>query len=458
MKRIFTLFIIFSFFSFNFSQTVQLQWEGSKVIDFGSYQVAVPFFKNNGFAYEESSVYYRTSAKYSGTDQTVTNLLWEKITPKELYEISLSSIPTEEKTEISVFTNPYTNEKSTNIRVSALKVEKENIYRLISFSIVNSAVAKSRSSVSQKTGSTENPLKSGNFYKIKVDTSGVFKITAKFLRDNGINPSNINPKNFRIYGNGGLMLPEHNQDTRYSALQENAIQVTGEADGVWNDDDYALFYAQGPHGFNVYKTSGDTNGSGNRRRETRTDKSSNFINIYSDFAYYFINFDLGPGKRIPETDLPVTADAITRYDEYQYINEEKFNLMKIGRIWTGDAFTENKTVTFTTRSPIQPTDVIRYRSRYIGYLSSGNKITADLNNQNPYPYTISPADRREYVPIVYTGTVTNLQGNQLAFNYAPDTSANPNGKFYFDYAEVQYKEDLKFNNSQMNFRSYSIAE
>lgn len=458
MKRIFILFIIFFFFSFTFSQTVKLQWEGSKVIDFGSYQVAVPFFNNNGFAYEESSVYYRTSAKYSGTDQTVTNLLWEKITPKELFEISLSSIPTEEKTEISVFTNPYTQEKSTNIRVSALKLEKGNIYRLNSFSIVNSGEVNARSSVSRKTGSTENPLKSGNFYKIKVDTSGVFKITAKFLRDNGINPSNINPKNFRIYGNGGLMLPEHNQDTRYSALQENAIQVTGEDDGVWNDDDYALFYAQGPHGFNVYKTSGDTNGSGNRRRETRTDKSSNFINIYSDFAYYFINFDLGPGKRIPDSDLPLTGETINRYDEYQYINEEKFNLMKIGRIWTGDAFTENKTVTFTTRSPVQPTDVIRYRSRYIGYLSSGNTITADLNNQNPYPYTISPADRREYLPIVYTGTLTNLQGNQLSFNYAPDTSANPNGKFYFDYVEVQYKEDLKFNNSQMNFRSYSIVE
>jgi len=34
-------------------------------------------------------------------------------------------------------------------------------------------------------GTTENPLKTGTFYKIKVDQSGVFKITAKFLRVSG---------------------------------------------------------------------------------------------------------------------------------------------------------------------------------------------------------------------------------------------------------------------------------
>ena len=458
MRRNFILLFILFFFSFSFSQTVKLQWEGNRVIDFGSYKITVPSFKNEGFAFEESSIYFRATMKYSGANQKVTNFVWEKITPKELFEISPSSIPAKEETEISVFTNPYTSEKTTNIRVATLKNEKGNIYRLSSFSIVTSGAPEASPIFSGKVGTTENPLKTGTFYKIKVDKSGVFKITAKFLRDNGINPSNINPKNFRIYGNGGLMLPEHNLDTRYSALQENAIQVVGQDDGTWNDEDYALFYAQGPHGYNIYKTLGSTNGNSNRRIETRTDTSANFINIYSDFAYYFINFDLGPGKRMSETDTPVSGGVITRYDDYQYINEEKFNLMKIGRIWTGDAITENKTVTFTTRSPIQSSDIIKYRSRYIGYLSSGNKITVNLNNQSPYNYTISPADKKEYIPIVYTGTVTNVQGSQLTFNYSPDTSSNPNGKFYFDYAEVQYKEDLKFNNTQMNFRSYSIAE
>ena len=455
MKRNLTLLLVFLFSSISFSQTIKMDWEGSTVIDYGSSKVTVPFFKNESFGYEEGAVYLRMVEKHNGIDRKVTNLVWQKISEKELFDLNYYSLPTEDQSEVSYYTNPYTQEKSANIRIAALKYEKGSIYRLSSFNIVNAENKIENKNWANKIGTSDNPLKQGNFYKIKVDRSGVFKITAKFLRDNGINPGNINPKNFRIYGNGGLMLPEHNQDSRFDALQENAIQVIGENDGVWNEEDYALFYAQGPNGYNVYKGS---NGNGNRRIETRSDKSNNFINIYDDFAYYFINFDNGPGKRIQEVDQPTNATVISRYDEYQYINEEKFNLMKIGRIWTGDAFNGNKTVTFTTRSPIQPTDVILYRTRYIAYQAQGNKMTVNINNVNPVTFSVAPDDRNEYKTVPYYGSQSNLSGNQLSFNYAPNTAGNPNGKFYFDYAEVQYKEDLKFNNNQMNFRSYGISE
>lgn len=433
-----------------------MDWEGSTIIDYGSSKVTVPFFKNESFAYEEGSVFVRTSQKFSGVEKNISNLVWEKISPKELFDLHDYNLPTEDHFEVSEYTNPYTQEKTTNIRVSALKYEKGAVYRLASFSIINSEKNLENKNGTGTIGTSENPLKSGNFYKIKIDKSGVFKITAKFLRDNGINPSNINPKNFRIYGNGGLMLPEHNRDFRYDALQQNAIEVIGEDDGVWNDSDYALFYAQGPHGYNVYKSG--SNGSWGKRIETRTDKSSNFINIYEDFAYYFINFDIGPGERISQVDQAADGNIISRYDEYQYINEEKFNLMKIGRVWTGDAFNSSKSVSFTTRSPILPTDQIIYRSRYIAYQSQGNSMNITINNLNPSNRTVAPTDKRDFIPEVYSGVVTNLQGNQINFNFTPSSVSNPNGKFYFDYAEVQYKQDLKFNGSQMNFRSYDIAE
>jgi len=53
MKRILTLVFISLLFSFISAQTVNIQWQGSKVIDFGSYQTTVPFFTNDGFSYEE---------------------------------------------------------------------------------------------------------------------------------------------------------------------------------------------------------------------------------------------------------------------------------------------------------------------------------------------------------------------------------------------------------------------
>lgn len=459
MKRILTLILLHFLFTFSTAQIINIQWGGSKVIDYGTYKVTVPFFSNPGFSYEEGSVYYRSSEKSTGNSENITNLVWEKISTKDLFDLSTFSIPTEEIASISYNTNPYTQEKRTNFSVSVLKKENNTFYRLTSFSIANNGTkAPVTSFITEKVGSTDNPLKSGTFYKIKVDKSGIFKITAKFLRDNGINPSNVNPLNFRIYGNGGLMLPENNLDSRYSALQQDAIQVVGETDGIWNEDDYALFYAQGPNGYNLYKTVSNNNGSGNRRIETRTDTPGNFINIYDDFSYYFINFDIGRGKRVLEVDQPASGTVISRYDDYQFINEEKFNLIKIGRIWTGDAITDAKTVSFTTKSAIQPTDVIRYRSRYIAYQSAGNSMNININNTNVRNEIVPASETNEYIRIVYNGTATGLQGNQLTFTYQPTTSSNPNGKFYFDYAEVQYKEDLKFNNTQMNFRSYGIAE
>ena len=38
-----------------------------------------------------------------------------------------------------------------------------------------------------------------------------------------------------------------NRDFRYDDLQENAIFIKGEEDGVFDDNDYILFYAKGPH-------------------------------------------------------------------------------------------------------------------------------------------------------------------------------------------------------------------
>ncbi len=450
MKRNSTLLLLFFFGTLFYSQNVQLKWEGSTVVDFGTEKVIIPFFRNEGFSYEDRNIYY--SVKVTGEKpQKTENLKWEKISKKDIFGLDVNSLPEKDMSFSSRYFNKYDNTTIGFLKVSALKIEKGEIYRLTSFDIVNDS-SPIQNVPAQKYGTTDNPLKTGNFYKIKIDKSGIFKITTKFLRDNGINPSSVNPKNFRIYGNGGIMLPEYNTDSRYSALQENAIQVVGEEDGTWNENDYALFYAQGPHGYNLYSKS---NGKGKKRTETRTDQSENFINIYNDYSYYFINFDVGPGKRVQDIDASLTANIIDRYDAYQFINEEKFNLMKFGRIWTGDSFNDPKTVTFTTNSPIQEDDYIRYRARVVGYTSQKNKVSFSFNGKNIQTANNSDDD---FSLLTYSGSGVDFSGNQLTFTINPDISTNPNGRFYFDYAEVQYKEDLKYNGTQMNFRDFEIAE
>ncbi|PZU86159.1 MAG: hypothetical protein DI529_09100 [Chryseobacterium sp.] len=445
--------ITFCFLSVSIlAQKITLNWEGTKEMNYGTEKRIYPYFSNYSYQVDVNSIFASISIK---TDNVlkIDQLQWQEIPNKDIYDLKINSLSESPKININYFLNNE-NVQQGGIVIEAVKAEKNKIYKLISFNV--SQTDKKISTLYKgvnKYGTSENPLKSGTFYKIKVDKSGVFKITRQFLQQNGINPANINPKNFRIYGNGGLMLPEFNRDGRYDALQEDAIQVAGEDDGVWNDNDYALFYAQGPNGYNLFNPN---NGNGNKRVEYRNDNSNNFVNIYDDYAYYFINFDIGPGKRIQIANDPLPSELITRYDDYQYINEEKFNLVKLGRIWTGDVIGNSREITFNTRSPMQASDVIRFRTQVIGFNAQLGNLTIDVNGSK-YDNTL-PNASDNFVQLRYESSLVDQTGTSIKFTYTPNIAGNPNASFYFDYAEVQYKENLSFNGSQMNFRDFSIYE
>ena len=57
-------------------------------------------------------------------------------------------------------------------------------------------------------------------------------------------------------------------------LEENAIQFIGEQDGVFNDSDYILFYAEGVDNWN--------------------EESLTHVNLFSDRSYYYVTY--GGGK------------------------------------------------------------------------------------------------------------------------------------------------------------------
>jgi len=453
MKFKFYTFVFLFISILGFSQKINLNWEGTKEMDYGTEKITYPYFTNHNYLIDVNSIFVNLNVK-TDNQLLVDQFQWQELSNKDIHDLKINSISPNPSVSVNYFFNDHENAQNANVKVAAIKVENNKLYKLTSFNITQKSESISAlSRGSNKLGTSENPLKSGTFYKIKVDKSGIFKITKQFLQQNGINVANINPKNFRIYGNGGIMLPEVNKDKRYDALQENAIQVVGEDDGVWNDNDYALFYAQGPNGYNLFDR---TNGNGVKRTEYRRQIApNNFINIYEDYSYYFINFDNGPGKRVQSVDQILPQDLITRYDDYQYINEEKFNLIKLGRTWTGDVIQGSRDIIFNTKSPMQSDDIIRFKTQVIGYLAQSTNVKIDVNGSKRDATLAS--DSQDFVPISHESSLTNQTGNSIKFSYISNTSANPNGSFYFDFAEVQYKEDLSFNNAQMNFRDYDIV-
>ncbi|RMG23553.1 MAG: hypothetical protein D6730_14315, partial [Bacteroidetes bacterium] len=92
----------------------------------------------------------------------------------------------------------------------------------------------------QRQYASESVLSTGNWYKIGLTETGIYKIDQAFLSQLGINTGSIDPRNIRLYGNGGGMLPQANAAFRHDDLVENAIEVVGEADGSFDPGDYIL--------------------------------------------------------------------------------------------------------------------------------------------------------------------------------------------------------------------------
>ena len=167
----------------------------------------------------------------------------------------------------------------------------------------------------------DSVLANGNWFKFAVDTTGVFRIDRNLLQQIGIQPNNVNPRKIQIYGNGGQMLPERNSEFRYEDLAENAIYIEGESDGSFDSNDFILFYAKGPHDWNIVPASG-----------TATHRQ----NLYSDKAYYFITVGSEDGKRIQAApDINDAASIqVNTFDDFIFYENETVNLFAAGRRFT----------------------------------------------------------------------------------------------------------------------------
>lgn len=193
-----------------------------------------------------------------------------------------------------------------------------------------------RNTASSFTGSSV--LASGKWYKIGVTQNGVYRMDKAFLASLGLDVSGVDPRNIRVYGNGGKMLSEKNSVFKYDDLVENAIVVSGEGDGSFDNSDYVLFYGQSTETWK-FSTSGNP--------------FNHIPHLYSDTSFYFITTDLGAGKRVPQqSSSAAPANATTNTQDYYGVHElNTLNVVKSGREFYGEKFDFNTSYTFNFNIP-----------------------------------------------------------------------------------------------------------
>ncbi len=326
-------------------------------------------------------------------------------------------------------------------------VKKGNtIYKIDSFTL-NYTTTPSINNKNTIITNSNSVLAQGNWYKFSVDTTGIFKIDVKFLKSLGINTKNLDANNIRIFGNGGAMLPQLNSDFRYDGLQENAIFVNDGNDGIFNNNDFLLFYAKGPNSWKINPANGSV---------------SHIKNIYSDFAYYFITIDNGTGKRIKPA-IKITAPStlnINTFNDYFFYEKDETNLFAIGQQWFGESFSIENEHQFNFKfNNIDTSKPLSIKIRAVASSNVATSLDATLNNNLLYALNFpanSPASLTLATAKLQSKQV-NISDENLSFNLTYNNNGNPSARAYLDYIEVSGYKHLIANKKQFGFRSFEAA-
>ncbi len=337
---------------------------------------------------------------------------------------------------------PYAYVQFVPIRKNNVTGEYE---KLISFSMHVNPVSFSQNKYNRstlKTYAANSVLATGKWYKISVTADGVYKMDYAFLKKMGLDLATLNPKDIRVYGNGGGQLPFANAGFRHDDLQENAITVVGENDGKFDSTDYALFYGEGQH----------------RWKYNSTDKKfHHYLNIYSDTTYYFITTDLGVGKRIaPQSSSATTpTNTVTSFDDFQFHEAEGVNLLKSGREWLGETFDILTSYNFTfdfpnieTVSPVCALVVVAARADTPG---TNFTWTAGSSSSSFNISGVNTSDIYGSFYVMKTDTQCFLPGSGTVLVAVTKTTPTPS-LGWLNYIEVNARRTLMMAGNEMNFR------
>ena len=291
-------------------------------------------------------------------------------------------------------------------------------------------------------------LESGDWWKVGITESGIYAINGATLSNWGIPISDVDATTFKVYGNSvNGILPQENEIVRPFDLVENAIYAKGADDGVIDEGDVFLFYAQGPNKLDF--------------------EESNLIyepNIYSDTAYYFITFGGSEGKRVENIQSNSPATEITTFYWDPIIHEpENFNLLSSGRGWLGDKLSNSTGLTASFNH-----DVAGFSGSLKVWLGVAAESEGDasfdfsVNEQFKTNLTISKNNANGYV----IGT-DNFGAYEASIGGSDalkvDITFNRNPKVltsigYLDYYYIAAQRKLELHESELIFWNHTNAK
>lgn len=449
LRVLLVLFSIFFHTQLALSQnnTVTISWSEPIEINHEGKTIWVPVIEGKIPSNGTPAFSFLSKTKNSNAKVDIQNVKTEQASKKEQTYL--------EEFQISIPTQFSCEAKCTNAGIEAyvsiacfpyVKIGNQ-IMRIVSFDYYVSPLPPLSINKDFATQSVLAPG-SGSWYKIAVAKDGIYKIDKTVLESLGISITNLNPNHIHVYGNGEGSLPELNSVPYTDDLAQNAIQIFGGADNVFDNNDYILFYGFGAHHWYP---------NGLSEFEQRR-------NPYSDKSYYFININASTiPKIVQETDAAsgIENTVFNTYDYRDVYENDLVSLVGGGKRWYGELFDVELTRSFNFPIPnLDLSSPVKFRST----MASNSPIASGtsqkyFNNglllfESTLPVSPSIAD---YNRSILNFTDSNLTSSTIGLQISV-TRINANTLTYLDRILINCRRNLIFYSTQFGFRNLSLVD
>lgn len=284
-------------------------------------------------------------------------------------------------------------------------------------------------------------LESGVWYKMSISSTGMYKLTYSDLAAMGVDVANINPRNISIYHNGGGVLPKINKNYYPDDLYEIPIFVYGEDDGVFNQNDYIIFYARGPV---VWKY--------NRARQFY----AHVKNPYTDYTYAFLTVGDHAGRRIQTATVPEGSldTEVIDFLDYSVKDVDEVNINNMGCTWFFDRFdiTLQRDYEFTF-DDLNTSKSAKIKVSMASRNSSTATMTLKYNNVRLYSKSFGNSTVHDYA-MWDTNCLVSFEpvSSPIKIN-AAYTRAMSSSVAWMDYISINAWRYLRMRGDVMTFRN-----
>lgn len=315
--------------------------------------------------------------------------------------------------------------------------------KVISFKIKVITQRNTNRSYNNKSFVSGSVLASGEWYKVAVTSDGIYKLDYTFLKNIGLDIDNLNPNDFKLYGNGGKMLPAANSDYRPDDIVQNAVYVSGANDNSFDQGDFVLFYGQSPHSWAYNST-------------TMLFEHKN--HQYSDSTFYFITFSNtgdAPKRITTQASNPSPNQTVSTFDAYDYIDKDAVNLIKSGDMWFGDEFDAVTSYNYAFNFPnIDVSSPVNVNFSVAGRSGAGNSFTLSVgSNSTIVPITsVNMGSYHSRYANLGTGSLSFTPNTDLIninLSYSKPTNESVG---WLDKIEVNARRNLSMSADQLFFR------